>query len=804
MATLLSAGRLPGTVRVVNLAGEPLQSELVEQIYDLWSVQRVYDLYGPSETTTYSTFSLRTAHGPATIGRPISNTQVYLFDSNLQPVPIGVPGELCIGGGGVARGYLNRPELTTEKFIEYPLNDAPSLRLYRTGDLARYLPDGNIEFLGRRDNQVKIRGYRIEPGEIEAALNQHPAVKDSVVVARARGSAREKDLIGYVVPKAPSTVSVAELRSFLRAKLPEFMVPPVLIPIAALPLTLNGKIDRNALAPANDSGTELEETSVEPRTQGEELVAQIWREVLKLESIGVHQSFFELGGHSLLAVQIVARLRAAFDREIAVRVLFDAPTVADLAATMDDLIRGGRYPDVAPIVAVPRDQPLPLSLNQEHLWRLDKMFPGTHYFNMPYVYRLSGDLDVAALERALGEIIRRHEALRTVFAEVDGSPVQIIKDGCMFQLPVEDLRDRPTDDLSQQAAVLLLEERERHFDLATGPLIRTKLLRLTDRESFLLITMHHIISDHSSLQVFRHELVKIYHACSEGRPSPFGDLPVQFADYAVWEKQSMESGILDRHWDYWKQQLSVPLPEFELKNSSKQNNQQSFRFSRQPIEIDETLFTGIKSLAARENCTPFMVVLAALNLVLYYFTGQQEVRIGTLVANRRCKEIENLIGHFVNTVILRTRLSAELNVRNLLRRVREVTLEAYAHQEFPFEQLARMLEKERGIERESLFGVLLSYQNSWFESEELPGLKFASIGRQLPELDSAVTLTAHDLIVNLRETSTGLTGSVNYKIDTLDNDVVASMVKRFARALEEMVVDTEKFVVGSLYDGDIE
>jgi aspartate racemase len=465
------------------------------------------------------------------------------------------------------------------------------------------------------------------------------------------------------------------------------------------------------------------------------------------------------------------------------------------------IIRDGHVPELPPIVRAPRGCPLPLSVNQGHLWTVDQKIPGTHLFNMPYVYRLSGDLDVAALEKALGEIIQRHEALRTVFAEVDGRPVQIIKDSYTFQLPTKDLRGGAPDDVSQQAAVLLLKEREQPFDLATGPLFRVKLLRLTDSESFLLVTMHHIIGDHWSMQVFRRELVGIYEAYCQGRHSPFGGLPFQFADHAAWEKGLLESRLLDGQREYWKQQLAGPLPELEFKKSPARNKELSFRTSRQPIELDENLFMSIKAVARRESCTPFMMILAALDLVLYVLTGQEDIRIGTLVANRRQREAESAIGHFLNTVVLRTKLSPNLSCRQLLRQVREITLAAYAHQELPFEQLARLIETEKKIKRGSLFQVLLSYRKADFQPVNLPGLTFAPLSWQLPMSDSEVTVSACDLIVNLKETSTKLIGSVNYKTGTFDNDVIASMIERFYKVLQKIAVDVEKHI--SMFADDL-
>ena len=778
--------------------GEAMPRELTEA---LLTSGKLWNLYGPTETTIWSmAHKVESAEGSVPIGRPLANTKIYMLDSRLQPVPIGVHGDLYMGGDGLARGYWNNPELTAERFIPNPFSDEAHARLYRTGDRARYRSDGTIEFLGRTDNQVKIRGHRIELGEIESVLMQHSAVNQTVVVAFDEFASdsdnpqskieNSKSLAAYVVPVQSSAPAVIELRRFLQEKLPDHMVPSSFVFLNALPLTANGKLDRNALPPPDGERPLLDHGFVEPRTEIEELVAQIWRDVLKLDKIGIHDNFFDLGGHSLLATRVIANLQEVFSKDVPLHVLFDAPTIAELAVELEEIVRQGHAPELPPIMQAPRNGPLPLSMNQEHLWYVDQMMPGTHFFNMPYVYRLSGELNVEALEKALSEIIRRHEALRTVFDEVDGKLVQIIKDGSTIQLPTEDLRRGTPHDLSQQAAVLLLEEREQPFDLATGPLFRIRLLRLTDRESFLVVTMHHIISDQWSMQVFDREMVNIYEAYSQGRHSPFGGLPFQFGDHAVWEKGLLKSGLLDRQWEYWKQQLSGPLLELEFTKSPARNKELSFRTSRQPIELDETLFGGIKALARRESCTPFMIILAALNLVLYALTGQEDIRIGTLVANRRRREAESMIGHLLNTVVLRTKLSPNLSCGQLLRQVREITLAAYAHQELPFEQLARVLETETKIKRGSLFQVLLSYHNADFQPVNLPGLTFASLGWQLPVSEPEVMLTACDLIVNIRETSTKLTGSVNYKTDTFDKNIVASMTERFAAVLKHMVIDT--------------
>ncbi len=798
---LLLEARWEGDRRLKILCGgEVLSRELADQLLE--RARSVWNLYGPTETTIWSAIhKVQPGDRSVPIGSPIANTQIYLLDSRLQPEPLGVPCELYIGGAGLARGYLNRPDLTAERFIPNPFNDEPGSRLYRTGDRAHYLCDGNIEFLGRVDDQVKIRGYRIEPGEIESVLNQHPAVKETVVVLRERDSSGDKDLVAYFVPRQDSSPSVIDLRGFLRRKVPQYMMPAILIAIDALPLSPNGKVDRSKLPPPDDSRPNLEETFVEPRTEAEQLVAQVWEEVLKLDKVGICDNFFEFGGHSLSAIQVISRLREVFGKNIPLRLLFEEPTVAGLVPSIEKTIRGDLESELPPIVPVPRNGPLPLSVNQEQLWNLDQMIPGTHFFNMPYVYRLSGELSIAALEKSLKELIRRHEALRTVFAKVDGCPVQVIKEVPDLQLPVVDLLSLPPGDVEQQAAGLILEERERPFNLATGPLLRTKLLRLTDNEYLLLVTMHHIISDHWSMRIFRREVLALYEAFSQGRSSPLPEPAIQFADYASWERRLLNEGLLNTQLTFWKKQLAGSAPQLEFHKSRKPRKESNFCMARQQLELDETLFTGIKAFAGRENFTPFMVLVAALNILLYRYTGQRDIRIGALVANRGRRETEGTIGHFVNTVILRTCLAPEATVEQLLTQVRKVTLTAYAHQVLPFEQLARVLEGDSIADRESVFQVLLNYQHHHFESSQITGLTLASLDLQQSKEDSDLTLTTFNLIVNMRESSTTLTGCVNYKPDMIGEEDVSKVLESFGRLLEKLTTHSVEQIGSILASG---
>ena len=778
-------------------SGEPLSRELAERFRQCLPNSKLLNLYGSSEVsadaTCYETRETESS-GSVSIGRPIHNTQIYLLDSHLQPVPIGISGEICVGGAGLARGYLNRPELTTERFIPNAFSDEPRSRLYRTGDLARYLANGNIEFLGRVDNQVKIRGYRVEPAEVEAVLNQHPAVQESVVVAHEGTSSAERYLVAYVVSTDQPKPSANQLRGFLKDKLPEFMVPSVFVLLETLPLMPNGKVDRGALPLPETARLELENVFVGPRTEAEQLVAQVWREVLKVEKIGVHDNFFELGGHSLTATQVIARLRDAFRAEVPLRFLFETPTVADLTHKIETL--NGQEVDLSfpPIVRVSREGSLPLSISQEQLWDFDQMIPGNHLLNIPYVFHLMGTLDSEALADALREIIRRHEVLQTVFAKVDGRPVQVIRPVPEFQLPLIDLRNLDVEKMEEQAAVLTLEERTEPFDLSVGPLLRTKLVRLTDEDYLLLVTLHHIVGDRWSILVLRREVAQLYEAFSQKQPSPLTDLPVQFADFALWERRLMESELMQTQLTYWKNQLAAPLPKLAFQKVRRRNKSHSFGTGRKEISVEKDLFAAVKTLASKENCTPFMVVLAAFNAVLYAQTDQQDIRIGTLSANRRPRETENLIGYFVNAIVLRTRLKPDMSWKELLKQVREVTLGAYAHQELPFGRLAHALDQEGNVKGNSLIQVLLNYQNLSFPPTDLPGLTFAVLDFQEAKLDSEMALTAVDLIFDLRETSTRLTGSVNYRSELFDDHQVASMIRVFHEALEAMVKDLNQVI----------
>jgi amino acid adenylation domain-containing protein len=544
IAELLRIGGLPTQIQIVNLAGEPLQNQIVQQLYQHQNIIRVYNLYGPSEDTTYSTFALlgKGATEPPSIGRPISNTQIYILDANHQPVPIGVPGELYIGGDGLARGYLNRPELTLEKFIPNPFSDDSSERLYKTGDLARYLIDGNIEYLGRIDNQVKIRGFRIELGEIEAVLNAHPQIQQAVVIVT-EDIYGDKRLVAYLV-KSDESLTNKQIRDFLKQQLPEYMLPSVFVTLDTIPLTPNGKIDKKAL-PIPD-GVSREVEYIAPRTPSEEIIANIFATVLNQQNIGINDNFFSLGGHSLLATQLISRLRLAFNVEIPLRAVFESPTVTQLDIAIAQLRSQERGLILPPIQAIEGDrEQLPLSWAQERLWFLNQLEGDSATYNMPAAVKIAGDLDINALQQALSEIVHRHEILRTSIQTVNGTPIQVIHPQVTTSINVVDLQQLLAPERETLLEQQIQLEASIPFNLENAPLIRCSLLQISAREYVLLLTMHHIVSDGWSMGIFISELSSLYPAFCAGEPSPLPELPLQYADFAVWQRQWLSGVVLE-------------------------------------------------------------------------------------------------------------------------------------------------------------------------------------------------------------------------------------------------------------------
>ncbi|HEX2092009.1 MAG TPA: amino acid adenylation domain-containing protein, partial [Longimicrobiaceae bacterium] len=773
-------GSLP-RLRHAFVGGDAVPADLLGEMREVFPAAEVHVLYGPTEAAI-----ICAAHHAAggvggerhLLGRPLGNAPLYVLDSAGRPQPQGVPGELCIGGASVARDYLGRPELTAEKFVPDPFAAEPGARLYRTGDRARWGADGVLEFLGRVDSQVKIRGFRIEPGEVEALLAAHPAVRDAVVTVR-EDAPGDRRLVGYVVPAA-GEVSPAELSTWLGERLPGYMVPAALVSLDAFPLSPNGKVDRRAL-PA----PEREEAAAEyaaPRTSTEEVVAGIWADILRRERVGVEDDFFALGGHSLLATQVMSRVQAALGVEVPLRALFEAPTVAGLAARADQALREGSGLAAPPLVPVPRDRPLPLSFAQQRLWFIDRLEPGSAAYNMPFPLRLRGGLDVRALERALEELVRRHETLRTVFAVRDGEPVQVVREAGALSLAVEDLRGRPEEEVLRRAAA----EGMRPFDLEAGPLLRTALLRLGDEEWVLLFTLHHIVSDGWSLGVLVREVCELYAAFCEGRAPTLPQLPVQYADYAVWQRAWLTGETLERQLGWWREALSGAPPLLEIPTDRPRTQVRGAPSGAVSFALPPEVAQGLRALSRSEGATLFMTLLAGWQLLLSRYSGQADVVVGSPIAGRTRAETEGLIGFFVNTLALRGDLSGDPRAGELIGRVREATLGAFAHQELPFERLVEELAPERSLTHTPLFQVMFALQHQAGGELRMRGLQVA------PLVGEAEEVAKFDLTLTLEEAGEGLHGSLGYRRELWEGASVERMAEHFGNLLQALTSAPER------------
>ena len=724
--------------------GEALSRQLADEL--LKHGGSVWNLYGPTESTIWSTLAKVEADDyPITIGRPVANTRIYILDAHLRLVPIGVHGDLYIGGDGLARGYLDRPELMKERFIQDPFSDDSASRLYRTGDRARYRPGGQIEFLGRDDNQVKIRGHRIELDEIENILNQHSSVVESVIAAPARDSSEEKQLVGYVVCNHESAPSVSELRRFLQEQLPEDMVPSLFVFLEAFPLTPNGKIDRSALPPPDGVRPSLDQGFVEPRTEIEELIAQVWREVLKLDKIGIHDNFFELGGHSLLATRVIARLCGGFNVDIALRKLFELPTVAALARHIDQLRHSEFCTNIAPIVPATRAQPLPLSFSQRRLWYLQKVDTNLSAYNIPAAFRVKGDLDSAALEQALNEMIARHEVLRSCVREVDGQPWQEILPSLRIELPVIDLSQLSGEQAESETRRLSSADARRLYDLANAPLIRATLVKLAVGDHVFILNFHHLVADGSSLGIFYKELALFYDAARDSRTAALPRLPVQYADYAAWQYEWLRSSSFVAQLDHWKQQFAGLPESCGLPTDFDRPMHPTYRGARLAVQLSDEQTGSLKNLSRRHSVTTFMTLFATFNILLSRIGGQEDIVVGSTIAGRNHPETDGLIGFFINALALRSDLSGDPSFTTLLQRVREACLDAYAQQEMPFEKIVEELRPPRDPGRNPIFDIIFNIADISERVLALSGCEVAKLASPVPDAKFDLVLYAPEI-----------------------------------------------------------
>ncbi|OYV21526.1 MAG: amino acid adenylation domain-containing protein [Methylococcaceae bacterium NSP1-2] len=711
------------------------------------------------------------------IGKPIWNTRIYILDSYQQPVPIGVVGEIHIGGAPVGRGYLNQPEMTAERFVHDPFSAQADAMMYKTGDLGRWLADGTIEYRGRNDFQVKIRGFRVELGEIESALRQHPQLREAVVGVYERVSG-DKHLAAYVVPQGTVIPTPLELRDFLKPHLPEFMIPSAFVFLDALPLTPNGKLDRQALPAPDQSHAEVRHSYVPPRSPIEEMLVAIWQDILNIDQIGIHDNFFELGGHSLLAMQLLVRINKHYQLDFPLYLLFEEPTIAGLATLLTAMLEqtSAVY---TPIATINRDLPILASFAQQRLWFLDRLLGASGLYNISRVLQLNGDLNVPALQQSLKAIVARHEVLRTYFAEQDAEPIQVIKASMPFECPLIDLSALPQPQQHSESQAILQTEENKAFDLKQAPLIRALLIKLSAQQHILLVTIHHIVSDGWSMGVFRQELAAFYAAFSQNKTAELPELPIQYADYAVWQREWLQGEVLEKQLSYWKSQLAE-LTVLELPTDKPRPKQQSYQGTKAAIHLSADLTQGLKTLSQQQNVTLFMTLLAAFQVVLHRYSGQEDIVVGTAIAGRNRQELENMIGFFVNTLALRTDLSGTPSFEQLLSRVRAVCLDAYAHQEMPCEKLVAELQVQRDMSRNPLFQVLLVLQPADQQDVDLTGLTVNKLS--IPH-DSA----KFDLAISLREQADGLTGTIEYNTDLFTSDTIARLAGHFQTLLTAVV-----------------
>ena len=779
---------LDNNLRLMLSASEPLLSDIPHTwIHEFGHRARHVHMFGQTETAgivcvnhiSGADDELISVPRLVPIGRPIANTEIYILDEHQERVPLGEAGELYIGGAGIGRGYLNRPELTAEKFLKHPFSAAPGARLYRTGDWARLRSDGLLEFAGRRDSQVKVRGFRIELSEVEATLARHCGVNEAAVVARPDRSGAIR-LIAYVVAHE-SAASVTELRAFMAANVPDYMVPSTFVQLEALPLNVNGKVDRLALPEPETLRPQLTTPYQAPATSAERLLADIWSQVLQIDDIGVDDNFFELGGHSLLATQVVARVNKQLSTVVPLRDLFDDPTIRGLASKVIKGSAGARRV-ITRAQPAERDEGIPLSFAQQRLWFIDQLEPGSSLYNINRALRLRGSLDLVRLEQAVQLIAARHEILRTNFVATDGKPLQRSSSSGSLPFQFHDLESLPVDGRETAAREIVATESQRPFDLANGPLARISVIRLADDQYVLLLTIHHIIADAWTVTIFFRELSALYrNPVAEALP----ELPLQYGDYALWQRESVAGDALSAQLDYWRNQLGGAPPAFQLPTDFPRPIEPTSRGARHAISIPAGLSEALKNVGREEGATLFMILLAAFQVLLAQYSGHDELSVGIPVAGRTLVETEGMIGCFINTLVMRADLSRNPTLRDVIKRTREIALGAFTNQEVPFERLVEELRPERSLHANPLFEVMFSLQKEGPGDLTLPGI-------QLLDLPLELSQSKFDLSLDVVEKAEGLDISLSYSLELFDPGSVKSMLRDLEALLEIIATDRAK------------
>ncbi|MCM3338072.1 non-ribosomal peptide synthase/polyketide synthase [Paenibacillus sp. MER TA 81-3] len=753
-----------------------------------------FHAYGPTENTTYSTiYRVTREHTDVVpIGRPISNSTAYVVDKHMNLLPVGVAGELLVGGDGVARGYWKRPDLTEKSFIASPFRAGE--RCYHTGDLVRMNEDGQIEFIGRIDDQVKIRGFRIEPSEIESVILTHPDVHEVVVTVR-EDQPGDKRLVAYlVVEQAGDHVTAEMLRQFVKGQLPEPMIPSAFVILDALPLTINGKVDRKALPAPDYSSDQAEHELLTPI---QELLVSLWSQVLGVSHVRITDDFFLLGGHSLMATQLISRIREVFKVDLPLRAIFDYPTIEQFSVQVEAARKQG-VASAEPMVPVVRPETLPLSYAQQRLWFLDQLEPDNRFYNIYTALRFNGYLQIEAFERSLNEIVKRHETFRTTFVTVDGSPRQVILSKVQVSLPVVDLTELAEEKREEAAIRLAAEEVQRPFNLATDRLIRVTVLKLSDEEHVVVLAMHHIISDGWSMSVFVRELGTYYEGFCNGESVSLPELSIQYADYAIWQREWLQGNNRDAQLSYWKQKLAGIPAVLELPADYPRPPVQTFSGALVNSILPNEVVLKLAKLSREEGATLYMTLLTAFHILLHRYSGQDSLCVGIPVANRNRPEIEGLIGFFVNMLPIRADFTASATVRDMLQQVRETTLDAFDHQDLPFEQLVEVIQPERSLTHSPLFQVIFDLQTKQMSTIELPGLSTTPMKIELGE-------SKFDLGLTMAEIPEGMLASFNYNTDLFQAERMERMMEHFCTLLEQMAEypDRPLAEIGILTDAEI-
>ncbi|NOY59133.1 MAG: amino acid adenylation domain-containing protein, partial [Calditrichaeota bacterium] len=783
-------------VKYLLAGGDILSPMHVEKVLQHNSEHVLVNGYGPTENTTfaccYAMHGTQQFQKSVPIGRPISNSGVLILDRNQKAVPVGVVGELYIVGDGLARGYFNRPELTAERFIPNPYNRQPGARMYKTGDLVRYLSDGNIEFVGRIDSQVKVRGFRIELGEIKSLLEQHPLVREALVTLRGRNDV-ERQIIAYCIPFNGQTLYSKVLRNYLNSIIPEYMMPASIVILDAFPLTPNGKIDYKAL-PAPDFETEQSEF-VAAKTPTEEILLNIFANVLSVEKVSTTANFFDLGGHSLLATQVISRIRQVFQIELPLRVLFENSDVRRLAQAIDKAKLSSDGNGAPPVVRASEGAAPPLSFAQQRMWFLDQLEPGSPQYHIPSAVRIKGELKIDALQKCLKEIARRHQVLRTSFVTVDEPKIEVIDDVDVL-IPIEDISGLDAAAQNVRVKELVVEAAKKPFNLAQAPLFRGYLIKLAEKDFVFELVMHHIISDGWSSGVMIREIGALYETILNGEPSPLPDLEIQYSDYAAWQRNWLQGETLEKQLDYWKNKLGGskelalpadrPRPAFQTMNG----DHLTFRLSKE-------ISGGVFDLSRRENVTPFMTLLAAFQTLLSRYANQEDISVGTPIANRNRSEVENLIGFFINTLVLRSDLSGNPSFHEFVQSIKETTLDAYAHQDVPFEKVVDAVQPQRNTSRSPLFQVMFMMQN-------LPGKKLDLQDITLEQLEIETNISNFDITMSLEEHDGVLFGAVEYNTDLFNRSTIQRMVAHYENLLRTFVDKPDQNILAAAMASEAE